>query len=242
VATLVATALLLFISLPRGLLTGQDQHRKPLDQRSARTQYSFAINRGGEPFRFQVQIDPPGAVASVSVFRFKDASPFQTVTICPEGVDPWLMEDDAERDLIKHSDLNFDGFEDLQVLTEFASHLGKSVYCIYTWDQRTGRFRYAPEIPSVDPVAHPENKTITVHEDFLFGPYSDRTYRWKRGKVELIEEHGLYYGTTDDPKCRFIYTCSRLVHGKMVTTAGSPFCDDQAVLPNSCPAVTKRSR
>jgi hypothetical protein len=80
---------------------------------------------------------------------------------------------------LKHADLNFDGFEDVQLLQYFHPHLATSVFCIYLWDHSAGRFRYAPEIPAINPLPHPENKTITVHQDLFGGVFSDSTYRWE---------------------------------------------------------------
>jgi hypothetical protein len=41
-----------------------------------------------------------------------------------------LTEYDDERELLKHQDLNFDGFEDVQLLQYYVPHLGKSIFCI----------------------------------------------------------------------------------------------------------------
>jgi hypothetical protein len=104
-------------------------------------------------------------------------------------------------------------------------------------DQKRGHFRDAPEIPTLDPVAHAETRTITVHEEWQGGLYADRTYRWNHAKVELIEENGRLYGS-DNPKCGFTDFCSRLRNGKMVTTAErASACDDQPDLPLVCPAA-----
>src|SRR6185436_18125770 len=90
-------------------------------------------------------------------------------------------------------------FEDVQLLQYYVPHLGKSLYCIYTWNERDGRFRYAPEIPETDPLPDPQSKTITVHEDWFGGVYSDSTYRWNGGKMELIEQHGTVSTTPRRP-------------------------------------------
>jgi hypothetical protein len=216
-----------------GNIASQDAP-KPLDPAKAHTSYSFAIRTGAEPFRFQVQVDKTGGVTGVSIFRAKSSIPFQILPACKVWPEWGLTEYDQQLDLLKHADLNFDGFEDLQLLQYYHPHLGKSGYCIYTWDRRVGRFRYAPEIPALDPVVHRENRTITVHEDFQGVPYRDSTYRWIGGKVELIEEDGRVEGSETDG-CHSTDYCSRLIKGEMVITAEQPVqCDGRQDVRLEC--------
>jgi hypothetical protein len=139
--------------------------------------------------------------------------------------------------LLEHADLNFDGFEDVMLLQYYHPHLGTKVFCVYTWDNKSGLFRYAPEIPGPNPVPHPESKTITVHQDWMGGVYADSVYRWTGARFELIESSGRAYGS-DDAKCAFTDHCEKLLHGEMVTTLWRPvMCsdrDDQAP-PLVCP-------
>jgi len=147
-----------------------------------------------------------------------------------------LDEYDDQRDLLKHADLNFDGFEDVELLQYYAPHLDKSLYCIYTWSEQGGRFRYAPEIPRVDPIPDQVHKTITVHEDWQGGVYSDSTYRWIGTKLELIEKNGRVSGS-ENPQCGFTDYCSKLVKGNMVTTAERPFgCAEGSRVQLVCPS------
>ena len=203
----------------------------------ARIHYSFAVRSGQEPFQFLVELDKNSTVTGVAVVRQRDSSPFQTLPACEGGLKLELTEYDEQLDLLKHADLNFDGFEEIELLQYYSLHLGKSIYCIYKSDQKRGSFLPAPEIPNINPVAHPQSRTITVHEDWQGGPYADHTYRWNRAKVKLIEENGRLYGS-DNPKCGFTDFYSRLRNGKMITTAErASACDDQPDLPLVCPAA-----
>jgi len=211
---------------------------KPLDPNRARATYSFPIQPGAKPFRFKVELDQASTVTGVSVFRDGDSSPFQTLPACKDAITEKLTEYDEELELLAHADLNFDGFEDVQLLQYYHPSLGTKVYCIYVWDDRSGHFRHAPEIPTVNPVPHPENRTLTVHQDWQGGLYADSTYRWIGAKFELIEEHGRVYGS-DNPRCGFTDHCDKLVSGKMITTLWRPvMCsegrpDPQLVCPNA---------
>jgi hypothetical protein len=208
-----------------------------LDPSKARTNYSFPVRPGRQAFRFQVQLDNSMTITGVSVFRQGDSTPFQLLAACKDDLTMELNEYDDERELLKHADLNFDGFEDVQLLQYFHPHLATSVFCIYLWDHSAGRFRYAPEIPAINPLPHPENKTITVHQDLFGGVLSDSTYRWEGAKLELVEENGRVSGS-ENPECGFTDYCSRLINGEITITAERPAgCSDKPDVPVDCSPV-----
>lgn len=219
---------------------------KPLDPNDPRLTFSFPIQPGGKPFRFKVELNKTGNIAGVSVFRDRDSKPFQTLTSCQniDFTDPvtefWTGYEIAM--LINHADLNFDGFEDLELLQNYIPHLDKKLYCIYLWDNKTGRFIYSKELTDVgvNLVTHSENKTLTTREDWQGGPWEKSTYRWNSGKLELIEQDGLYgdWSTQTDKKCGFEFSCNRLINGEMVTTLEKPVCTPEEMdnLP-PCPAA-----
>ena len=163
----------------------------------------------------------------VSVFRGSELQPFQTLPDCGALQFPDHLNEnwfDAEiSEVLLHADLNFDGFEDLELLQYYIPHLDKRLYCIYLWDKETGRFSYSKDLTeiAVNLEPHPENKTLTAHEDWFGGVYADRTYHWIGAKLELIEERGRLYGSSD-PKCGFTDHCEELVNGKMITTLERP--------------------
>jgi len=156
--------------------TAQDK-AKPLDPNDPRTTFSFPIHPGWKPFRFKVELDKTGTVTGVSIFRAGESTLFQTLPTCgTEILNEQVTEDWLEHDISKlltHADLNFDGFEDLELLEYDNGHLDKRLYCIYLWDNKIGRFRYSPELTeeAVDPVPHPESKTITMRNDWQGGTF-----------------------------------------------------------------------
>lgn len=199
----------------------QNNPPKPLDPSKARTDYSFSIRPGMEPFRFHVDLNKRMVITGVSIFRPGESSPFQVLPACEEDLTMELNEYDEGRELLQHADLNFDGFEDLELLHLYHPHLATSVFCIFVWDDKARQFRYAPEFPNVNPEPHPATKTITVHQDYFGGVYQDRTHRWNGAKIELVEENGNTNGS-EDPNCGFTSYCSRLINGEMVITAERP--------------------
>lgn len=210
---------------------------KTLDRDKAHTEYSFAIRPGSKPFSFRVELDQTMTVTGVLVFREGESAPFQTLPMC-RGISEQLNANDSERELLEHADLNFDGFEDLELLQYYQPHLGTKVYCIFTWDNQRGQFRRAPEVPQPNPVAHPENKTITTHQDWMGGAYADSVYSWTDGKYVLTESSGRGYG---DSKCHFLDHCEKLVRGEMVITLWRPAgcVEGEVDPPPTCPAGTK---
>ena len=231
---------------------GAQEEPKPLDPNDPRLTFSFPIQRGGKPFRFKVELDKTGNMKGVSVYLAGDTTQLQTLPACgtvnlPEPItENWLDYEIAM--LVKHADLNFDDFEDLELLQFYIPHLDKKVYCIYLWDKRTGRFSYSVELSKegVNLEPRPENKTITAHEDWFGGVYADRTYRWIGTKFELIKEDGRHSGSSD-PKCSFTDYCEELVNGKKITTLEWPAAcvnsvgEDVEDIPLSCPAAATPS-
>ncbi len=211
--------------------------QQPAQPAGPKTTYSFPIRRGAAPLRFEVGVDPTHTVTGVAVYRGTEAKPFQTLPVCANIVTSALAADDRDSLLIEHSDLNFDGFEDLQLLQFRNREVGTRLYCIYTWDNPAGRFRPAPEIPYVNPVPHPESKTITVHQAWPGGLYADSTYRWNAASLQLIEERGRIAGS-DDAKCSFTDHCDKVAGGKMVTTLrrAAGCSDGRPEPPLACPA------
>lgn len=218
---------------------------KPPDPNDPRLTFSFPIQTGGEAFRFKVGLSKAGRVTGVSVFRDGETTPFQTLPRCaivdmPEAVSGSWPNVELNP-LLKHADLNFDGFEDLELLVYDIPHLDKKFYCIYLWDNNAGRFRYSNALSElgVNPVTHPENKTITMHEDWQGGVWTESTYRWTDGKPELIERNSLVANPSleSNEKCGRNFTCSRLINGKMITTLEKLVCtqEDFDNLPD-CPA------
>jgi hypothetical protein len=246
-ATCASGLLLLLVSLsPNFVGRAAAQGKvKPLNANDARLTFSFPVQPGRKPLRLKVELDKAGTLTGVSVFRENEPHPVQTLSNCFNGLPEQLTEglDDSEiSQLIKHDDLNFDGFEDLELLVYDNSHLDKKLYCIYLWDTKAGQFRYSSDLTDIaaNVEVHPKNKTITSHEDWFGGPWQDSTYRWVGDKLELIEQNNLLgdWSTQKDGQCGFTFTCSRLINGKMITTLEKDICTPEAMdnLPN-CPAA-----
>jgi hypothetical protein len=190
-----------------------------------------------------VGLNQAGHVTGVSVFRAGDSVPLQTLPKCaladlPDPATESLPEF-GNNPLLKHADLNFDGFEDLELLTYDVPHLDKKLYCIYLWDNKAGRFRYSNALSelAVNPVPQPLNKTITMHEKWQGGLWTESTYRWNGAKPELIEQNSLLGDGVlrSDQQCGLTFSCSRLVNGRMVTTLEKHVCSPSDALPD-CPA------
>jgi len=220
-------------------------------QNDAGLTFTFPIQADGKPMRFHLELNNEGYISGVSVFGADQSTQMQTLASCGVG-DETYAEFGKQTDdpLLKHADLNFDGFEDLELLYYYIPHLGKKLYCIYLWDPKTGRFSYSQEVTqlAINLEAQPGSKTLTTHEDWMFGPWQDSTYRWHAGKLELVEQTSLL-GSWSPPVggrkgCGFTYTCSKLVGGKMRDTLVKPICKPEEMddLPE-CPSTpSKHSR
>jgi hypothetical protein len=215
---------------------------EPLDPSSAKTSYSFPLRAREERLRFEVQIDKSSTIRGVKVFRSGDTEPFQLLASCnPDALLMELNEYDAKQELLKHQDLNFDGYEDVELLQYLIPHLGKSLYCIYVWNATKARFILDTEIPETDPVADPQSKTISAHEEFFGGVFIDSVYKWSGGKLVQTLKSGRLSGS-DKPTCGFTDFCSELVNGKLRDTASNPSgCGDAPDRPLVCPVPAKKN-
>lgn len=216
---------------------------KPLDPNDPRLTFSFPIHSGGKPFHFKVKLDKAGSIAGVSIYRNGQTRVLQTLPSCREFSDQvdqnWGWGDLSV--LIAHADVNFDGYQDLELVQNYIPHLDKKLYCVFLWDENVGRFRYSKDVTdiAVDLEAHPENKTLTTRQDWMGGAWKERTYHWKNGKLELIEEESFLGYWSDPPgeKCGFKFTCSQLIHTEMTVTFDKDICTPEEMdnLP-PCPA------
>src|SRR6266699_3984748 len=220
------------------------QLKKPLDPNSAQTDYSFRPRPGADALFFHVEVDASSTVTGVSVSHEGQRNAFQTLSSCSKDLPMQLLEGDEKLGLGRHADFNFDGYEDLELLQYANDHLGKSLFCVYLWDDRTGRFRYEPQLFIADPIPHPETRTITSHSDYQGGPYTDSTYEWNGTKLVLLAEGGITYGSKN-AQCGFTSFCQRLINGKMRKIVETPTaCSGNPVEAVDCPAsaIGQRSK
>jgi hypothetical protein len=209
-------SLLLFIGI---LLCGDRAHsqlKKPLDPKMANTSYTFEV-RPGLRFTFHVELDETSTIRAVTVFRENERTPFQTLPACDYTGRMQLFEGDEQTAIVEHGDLNFDGYQDVKLLTYLNDHLGKKIFCVYLWAGNTNHFRYEKQLLIADPIPHPETKSITSHSEYQGGTFADSTYEWRGTKLVLVAEDG----TRDNvryPECGPIHFSRRLVNGRILTT------------------------
>jgi hypothetical protein len=237
--------LLLGILVPGYPQPGFAQQRpKPLDSNDSRLNFSFTPHAGEKPLHLKVKLNKKGTITGVTVFREGEPYPLQTLHSCddfPVEVDTnWQAPEVSQ--LVVHADLNFDGFEDLELLQNYVPHPDKKLYCIFLWDSRAGQFVYSKDLTEIatNLEPHPENKTLSVREDWQGGPWQESTYRWKASKLELIEQTSLLgdWSQQADKVCGFTFSCSRLIRGEMAETLTKPICkpEEMVDLPR-CPAA-----
>lgn len=222
-----------------GMQTLLAQEKNRLDPHSAMTEYTFPV-KSGMDVHVHVQLDDTTTITGALISHGTDRTPFQTLSPCNKDLPMTLYEGDEQLALVEHADLNFDGFEDLKVLQYVNDHLGKSAFCVYLWDNRSGHFREEPQLFG-NPQPDPKNKTIFTHEDYFGGVYTDNTYVWNGAKLLLIATKGLVSGSSKTD-CGFTSFCSKLVNGKMRGIDKPTACGDGSIEEVSCATTVPSPR
>ena len=201
---------------------GLCQQPRPLDSTTAKTEYALAVHPERPPLTIRIEIGAGGKIGDALVFRQGGATPLQTLASCSPDLTMELYQGDEDKVLVEQADFNFDGYDDLKLLQFYHPHLGKSIFCVYLWDEKTSKFRYEPQIPMPDPIPHPESRTITTHNEYMGGSWSDSVYIWLAGKLIPIAEWGLANegGTTGaNANCAWTAWCAKRINGKMRNVA-----------------------
>lgn len=198
------------------------QYKRPLDPQLANTVYKFELNADNR-LRLRVGLDDKSTIKAVYAYRDNEATPFQTLPACDYGGPMQLFEGDEQLPLVQHADLNFDGYQDVMILTYLNDHLGKKVFCPYLWDAKARQFRFEKQLLIADPIPHPETKQITSHSEYFGGTFEDSTYEWRGDTLVLVAREGTR-DNTQHPECGPVHFSTRLVNGKIVTTEDDSTC------------------
>jgi hypothetical protein len=203
--------------------TAYAQSKKPLDPQRANTVYKFELHPGHR-LTLRVRLDDKSTIKTVDVYRENEPTPFQTLPACAYGGPMQLFEGDEQLALVEHADMDFDGYQDIKILTYLNEHLGKKVFCIYVFSAKANQFRFEKQLLIADPIPHPETRQVTSHSEYFGGTFEDSTYEWHGSALVLIAQEG----TRDNPKnpeCGPVHFSTRLsVTGEMLTTEDDSIC------------------
>ena len=163
-------ALAAVLMLPSMAVAQQQQsHHEPItEDLSLGATFRFKIAPDLPEFTFKVipevqKPDPAGnpqsTIRDVQVFRGRSSEPLQSLANCE-----WLGMEAPYRDSdwFRVSDMNFDGYADVFVLTTWGA-TGNEGGCVWLFEPKTGRFEFSKEFSELGTYAlDPETKTITT--------------------------------------------------------------------------------
>ncbi|WP_035355254.1 XAC2610-related protein [Edaphobacter aggregans] len=222
---------------------------KPLNPADPRLSNVFRPKAGDKSLSYKLRLDETGTILGISIYREGESKPVQVLPSCtfhPDRVTD-LWTDFQLATLVTFQDFNFDGSFDLQLAQSYSIYLNNMSYCIFLWDSQTGRFRYSPELSVIATGTvigeNPKSRTLHTYKELPEGRWEDSTYGWNEGKVQLIQQSGLYgdwFGTEAEkgPYCRAVYfSCRRRIKGKLVVTLKKWICSpsDETPSPPDCP-------
>jgi len=225
-----------------------ENEAKPLNPDDPRLKSSFRVG-GKELLSFRLRLDDDGTIFAISVYHEGKSEPMQQLVSCtahPDRVTD-LWTDFQLAKLVTFQDFNFDGSFDLQLAQRDSIYLNKMSYCIFLWDSQTGQFNYSPELSVIATGTvigvNPKSKTLHTYKDLPEGRWEDSTYGWNEGKLQLIQQSGLYgdwFGTEAEkgPSCRAVYfSCRRRIRGNLVFTLKKWICspNNPTFRPPDCP-------
>ena len=120
-------------------------------------------------------------------------------------------------DYVGFSDITFDEYKDLVVMTNSAAY--NFTYAYYVYNPKTGMYDSTPILSDiVNPEFDPSTKTMVSHDKGrgLDDIYTDDTYAFQNGKYVLVREEVQDMVDFEDDSKGYTNTVSELRNGKMV--------------------------
>ncbi len=110
-------------------------------------------------------------------------------------------------------DLNFDGYNDLKLLTD-AGATGNESYQIWFYHPASSRYGYNNEVSALSNIyADPTRHELHSSWDLGGGAETSQTYQWQNEKLVRIRYADIYFDDHNQ-----IQVQGELINGKMITT------------------------
>lgn len=171
--------------------------------------FSFIIKADTVPY-----LDSSGfnyQVKAIDIYKIANHEKVQTI-IPPEDnrIETYL---DSDR-VFKIEDMNFDGYDDIRLLSLFDTHMQSNFYC-WLYSKSKGIFERDTSLESItNPEFDKKTKTVKGYERIGFRDEEDKVFKYgSKGELILIYEKDI---NADITGTKTIITTKKRVNGKMV--------------------------
>jgi len=229
-----AGALLLILCLSLSAVGEHDEQDNDLvADLSKGATFQFVIHRDLPAYTFRLAGDSEfKTIDHIEVFRNSETHSVQTLDECKMEEQPPRREK-----WLKAEDFNFDGYEDLAMLSAWGA-TGNLSYCIWLFDPVSGQFVYSHNFSDLGRYQlHPASKTITTTSvaGMAGAIHVFCTYQVVDNRPLLVEEERQSW---DDEACALLKVIRKRRNGKLVVVTREHVQPDE---PWPCqPATTPK--
>jgi len=171
--------------------------------------FSFIIKADSVPY-----FDNSGysyKAKTIDIYKIANREKVQTIILPPDNVIESYL--DSFR-IFKIEDMNFDGYNDIRLLSEFDVHMQSYFYC-WLYNKSKGVFERDTNLETIaNPEFDKKTKMVEGYERIGFRDEEDKVWKYgSNGQLILIYERDVNADITGDST---IITTKKRVNGKMV--------------------------
>jgi hypothetical protein len=144
---------------------------------------TFSINSNLPLFTFHFAGQADNSFGNLDITEKTSSQVIQTIE---NTTDPGLIMPATTKDLLRAVDANFDGYRDLQLLSNCGA-TGNCSYDFYLYDPKTKQFVHNDFLTSLTtPSFDAAKKQVTTHSNSSASDWSTETYQFHDGQYTLI--------------------------------------------------------
>lgn len=158
-------------------------------------------------FTFQFEGKADNTFGNIRISEGTSTKVIQTIE---NTTDPGLLMPATAKDVLTAVDANFDGYQDLQLLSNCGA-TGNCSYDFYLYDPKTKQFVHNDFLSQLTtPSFDPEKKQVTIHSNSGASDWSTEIYQYRDDRYTLI-----YRQESSSDKDRVTVKTYELRRGKM---------------------------
>ncbi len=171
---------------------------------------TFSIQSALPVFTFHFVGRDNNSFGNIEIRKGNESQVIQTID---NETDPGLVTPQHAEDVLSAVDANFDGYNDLQILSNCGG-TGNCSYDFYLYDPAANKFIHNDFLSNLSsPEFHDENKQVITHSHGSASDWENDTYQYENGRYTLIHQE---ISAWDRARDVVTITNYELRNGKMV--------------------------